>query len=258
MPRRRQCVPAFLLVPLWLVAAACGRSVVVTDLAPEEAQRCAVVLKAEGLDAVVGPDDGGDGARRQVTIGGDSAALRGAIEMLEAHGLPRRTAAGFVVESSSLIPTASEERARYLKGLSGEIETLLECVDGVESAEALVSLPERRPLAQVGAGASSGEATASVVISHMGDTSPVTEPEVRAVVVRAVGAAMTPESVSVLMKPIVRRRPPSSTVRVERDGVTEAGFVLSTCVLAAAQALTVWRMRALRRSARREERNHVD
>lgn len=227
----------------------CGRRVVVSGIGPEEAQRCAIVLRVEGLDAIAEPDAAGDPGLQRVTVGGDDADAMAAMQALEAHGLPRRPAPGFDGEPSSLIPTASEERARYIKGLSGEIEALLESVDGVVSAEALVSLPERRPLATV----PEGEASASIVVTHAGEASPVASDEVRDVVVRAVGAEITPDRVSVLLKPVVRRRPLAPPVRRERDRVTEAAFLAAAGVLAAAQAVTVYRLRALRRARTRKE-----
>jgi type III secretion protein J len=59
-----------------------------------------------------------------------------ALDLLRAAGLPRDRRRGFAEAygQPSLIPTASEERARYLDALAGEIERTLETVDGVVGA----------------------------------------------------------------------------------------------------------------------------
>ena len=73
----------------------------------------------------------------------------GALELLRSLGLPRDRRHGFaeVYGQPSLIPTASEERARYLEALSGEIERTLEIADGVVSARVHLVLEEIDPLA---------------------------------------------------------------------------------------------------------------
>jgi type III secretion protein J len=240
-------------VALALAAAAsggCGEHALVTGLAREEAQRCAVVLRANGVDASVEEAAGGHG-EYTVDVRGDDADYRTALRVLEAHGLPRRSPAGFSTASPNLIPSPAEERARFIKGLSGEIEGLLESIDGIVSAEVLVSVPERRPLA----GASGEAATASAVIGHTGASSPITEDEARDVIVRAAGPNLEPSRVAIVLKPLVRADAPP-VVRYERDRLVEAGFAAAVGLLAVLQALTVWRMRAARLRAATEREGH--
>ena len=72
-----------------------------------------------------------------------------ALDLLRALGLPREPRHGFseTYGQPSLIPTASEERARYVDALAGEIERTLESVDGVVSARVHLVLEEADPLA---------------------------------------------------------------------------------------------------------------
>src|SRR5688572_22606510 len=67
-----------------------------------------------------------------------------ALEVLHTLGLPRGRRTGFaeVYANPSLIPTPTEERARYLEALSGEIERTLETVDGVVGARVHIVLEE--------------------------------------------------------------------------------------------------------------------
>lgn len=237
-----------LLVTLGLVGIAtafggCAQRTVVSDLDASEAQRCAIVLRAAGLDVTVDRDEAAGERRQRLALRGDDADYRTALQLLEERGLPRRAVDGFDTVSSSIIPSPTEERARYIKGLSGEIAGMLEGIDGVVSADVLVSLPERRPLSP-----NQDEASASAVVAHVGDASPVSADEVRAIVVRGVGASLSAERVAVVLKPVVRPGASKPVVRYERDHVTELGFLVAVCALAAAETITVWLLRARRRS----------
>jgi type III secretion protein J len=226
-----------------IVTAGCGAHVVVADLDAREAQRCGIVLRANGVDAVVERDETAGEGRHRIAVHGDGADYRTALQLLEEHDLPRRRVAGLDAETASLIPSPVEERARYIRGLSEEIEAMLESVDGVVAAEVLVSLPERRPLAKP----SDDPSSASTVIAYAGETSPVTADEIRAVVVRGVGAALESDRVTVILKPVVRPNAGRPVVRYERDRATEAAFAVAVVALVAAEAATVWRLRAARR-----------
>jgi type III secretion protein J len=239
----RPQIAAFATLAASLCLSSCSQRVVATDLDSSEAQRCAIVLRAEGLDVAIDRDDAAGDGRARVTVRGDEADYRTALAVLEAHSLPRRLVAGFSTETQSLIPSPSEERARYIKGLSGEIERMLESIDGVISAEVLVSVPERRPLSP-----SVEEASASAVVAHSGESSPVTADEVRAIVVRAAGSSLTPERVTVVLKPVARSGTAKPIVRYERDRVTEVGFLAAVMALAAAEGVTVWMLRSRRRA----------
>lgn len=238
----RPCHASLRLAALLVVAVlatGCARRAVLEGLPRREAGRCTVALRAAGLDAAVE----GAGDESTVTVGGDDADFRTALQILADHGLPRRAAPGFDSEGGSLIPSPSEERARYIKGLSGEIETLLESVDGVVSAEALVSLPERRPLST-----QTEPASASVVLSFAGPETPVAESEVRNIVVSSIGADISGDRVSVVAKPVVRATALPPVVRYERDRIVEFGFLAAVLLLAILEAVTIWRLRAIRRA----------
>jgi len=247
--RARRRLASLVAIAASLAAGGCGSRVLVADLDRGEARRCVVALRAAGLDVDLESGDAGAGA--SVTLRGDSADYRTALQVLDEHNLPRREAQGFTTEPSSLIPSASDERAKYIKGLSGEIERMIESIDGVASADALVSLPERRPLAP----AAEEQASASIVVAYVGETSPVGEDEVRSVVVRSVGTAIAPERVSVILKPVVRAGSGRPIVKYERDRPTEYAFLAAVVTLSALEAATVWVMRAKRREAAREARD---
>jgi type III secretion protein J len=99
-------------------------------------------LERSGIGAEKGPDEAGGPTTFVVRVSQGDAVR--ALEVLHALGLPRDRRTGFaeIYAQPSLVPTATEERARYLQALSGEIERTLETVDGVVSARVHLVLEE--------------------------------------------------------------------------------------------------------------------
>ncbi len=101
-------------------------------------------LERVGIPATKGRDE--DGTFAVVVAKGDG--LR-AMELMRSLGLPRGPRAGFgeIYKQPSLVPTPTEERARYVEALGGEIARTLESVDGVVSARVHLVLSEPDPMA---------------------------------------------------------------------------------------------------------------
>jgi type III secretion protein J len=95
-----------------------------------------------------------------------------------------------------MIPTASEEKARMLLGLSGELTRTIKSVTGVVDARVQVVLPENSPLLDK---AQWSPPTASVLVKHRGSAPPLTEDEIRNLVARGV-EGLQPENVAVVYK----------------------------------------------------------
>ena len=123
-----------------------------------------------------------------------------AVDLLGARGLPRPATRGFAQTygQPSLIPTASEERARYLDALAGEIERTLESADGVVSARVHLALEEAEPLALDDK--PRNPARAAVLLKARAGRSPLDEDDVRKLVAGSV-AGLAPSAVSVVMTP---------------------------------------------------------
>lgn len=130
-----------------LSTAACSTNILsgVDERGANDASRA---LERAGIAAEKVPEDaGGGGARFTLRVGrGDGAR---ALDLLRALGLPRERRHGFseAYAQPSLIPTPSEERARYVDALAGELERTLEEVDGVVSARVHLVLEEAEALA---------------------------------------------------------------------------------------------------------------
>ena len=72
-----------------------------------------------------------------------------AMELMRSRGLPRLPRSGFaeMYAQASLVPSPTEERARYLKALGNDIERTLETIEGVVSARVHIVMAENDPLA---------------------------------------------------------------------------------------------------------------
>jgi type III secretion protein J len=126
-------------------------------------------------------------------------ALR-ALQVLQSLGLPRGRRAGFgeVYKQASLVPTPTEERARYLEALAGEIERTLETADGVVASRVHLVLPEPDPLALEGKPRVAAQA--AVLLKVRPTSTPLREADVQKLVAGNV-AGLLPEAVAVVVTP---------------------------------------------------------
>ncbi|HJL47115.1 MAG TPA: hypothetical protein RMG45_14790, partial [Polyangiaceae bacterium LLY-WYZ-15_(1-7)] len=111
-----------LLAPLLAATLALGcRATLQNDLSENEADQVLVALHGQGIGAAKEPAGGTGEARYTVTVSPEEVAP--ALEILRAEGLPRDDAPGLneVFGEGGLVPTATEERARYVAALSGEL-----------------------------------------------------------------------------------------------------------------------------------------
>ncbi|MFH2008798.1 MAG: secretion protein [bacterium] len=138
-------VRVVLVLSAVLVGVAC-QTRVQHGLREREANRIVAALRKAGVEADKVREKGRRGTfavevpRGQVTR---------SIALLLKHELPRRRTPGFgeVFGKASLVPTALEQRARFLLALSGELTRTLEAASGVVEARVHVVVPERHPLA---------------------------------------------------------------------------------------------------------------
>lgn len=121
-----------------------------------------------------------------------------ALDILRVHGLPRERRHGFaeVYSQPSLIPTASEERARYLEATAGEIERTLETAEGIISARVHLVLEEPDPLSLEGK--SRTGARAAVLLKAAPGRAPLSESDVQKLVAGSV-PGLEPRAVAVVM-----------------------------------------------------------
>jgi type III secretion protein J len=121
-----------------------------------------------------------------------------AMELLRSLGLPRghRPSMGDIFKQGSLLPTPTEERARYVEGLGNEIARTLEDIDGVMLVHVHLVLPEAEPLSTEGKPRLPAQAAVLLKL-HAGKPRPVSEAEVRKLVAGSV-PGLEPAAVSVV------------------------------------------------------------
>jgi type III secretion protein J len=103
-------------------------------------------LERAGIAADKGREETAGASTFVVRVSDDDAVR--ALDLLHTLGLPRGHRTGFaeVYAQPSLVPTTTEERARYVQALSGEIERTLESIDGVVGARVHLVMAEVDPL----------------------------------------------------------------------------------------------------------------
>lgn len=185
-----------------LVGPAC-QTRVQHGLVEREANRMVAALRQSGVEARKVKEKGRGG---KFAVDVPRGQVTRAIGVLLQHDLPRRQKPGFaeIFGKPSLVPTATEQRARYLHALSGELTRTLEAANGVLEARVHLVLPERHPLALKEQ--TQAKPRAAVLLRVRPGKPPIAVAEVRRLVAGSV-QALDPSQVAVVIRQA--RTPPS-------------------------------------------------
>lgn len=205
---------ASILVVLAISLCGCASREIASGLDEQDAQEITVVLKENGLDAQAVRANGQDrnsAPTWSVKLKGGSENAVLAWRILEENGLPRQKVKGLaeVFSTTGMIPTASEEKARLLMALSGELSRTLKSIQGVVDARVQIVLPDNSPLLQSD---QRSPTTASVLLKYRGRQVPLSEDEVKKLVARGI-EGLQPDNVAVVFKKIDPVRVPPRTVK---------------------------------------------
>jgi type III secretion protein J len=229
-----------------MILTGCLKSELETGLSEAEAQEVIVMLKQHGLEAQRAyVARGKETPTWTVYVLGGNSNLVLAWRILQENGLPRQRVKGLdeVFSASGLIPTASEEKAKLLVGLTGEITRTLKSVDGVVDARVHVVLPDNSPLLDR---SQWSPTTASVLIKYRGKSIPMDENEVKSLVARGV-QGLTPEQVAVIYKnvPSMPREARDVAWYVGNQEVTvgAVGIMIFAALLAFGQSFQIRRLK---------------
>jgi type III secretion protein J len=183
-----------------LATAGCSTNIL-HGIDERAANDATAALERAGIGADKVPDEGtaaGGGASYSIRVAhGDGTR---AVDLLRALGLPHDKRRGFAETygQPSLIPTPSEEHARYLDATAGEIERTLETVDGVVSARVHLVLEETDPLAVDGKPKS--PARGAVLLKARPGATPIAAADVQRLVAGSV-AGLDAAAVAVVITP---------------------------------------------------------
>lgn len=169
----------------WLLAGGFGCTTgVLHGLDEAAANEALTALERAGIGAEKVADEGAQAPGFALRVSRGDAAR--ALDVLRVRGLPRERRHGFaeVYGQPSLIPTASEERARYLEATAGEIERTLETAEGIVSARVHLVMEEPDPLALDGKPRTG--ARAAVLIKASQGKAPLAEADVQKLVAGSV------------------------------------------------------------------------
>jgi type III secretion protein J len=197
MRRVFYCCP--LLVVCVLFVAGCSRQLE-TGLSESDAQQIVVLLRENGINASTELDPTQKVPTWLVNVQGRSDTVIKAWKLLRENGLPREKVKGLddVFANAGMIPTAAEEKARLMSGLSGELTRTLDSLPGVVDSRVQVVLPDVTPLIDK---SEQSPPTASVLIQFRGSEPPLKESEVKSLMAKGV-EGLTPENVAVVFKKV--------------------------------------------------------
>ena len=202
---------------------------VVQGLDEFEANEILVVLEAKGISGDKTKDEGRVVA---YTVAVPESDSRDAMRILVANKLPRRRPQGlaevYPAGGGGLIPTKSEEKAKFLMAIQGEIERKLQRLPGIQSAHVSVVQPDKDIVRDLDTPPPAATASVAIVYNAFDDrgTALISQDEVQKLVAASV-EDLKPQNVAVVMK----QNQPAKLVDVFADGGSVGGPVTGTAVL---------------------------
>lgn len=202
---------AVLTVILLAATTGCMKRQLASGLTEGEAREIIVLLQDHGISA-----DYQEVVKERaapsytVSVMGGGPSLVQAWRVMQDNGLPRPKSTGLedVYANPGLIPTAAQEKAKLLVGLSGEISRMLNSVQGVVDARVQVVLPDDNPLIDR---SQWHPPSAAVLLKYQGSQPPLKEDQIKALVAKGV-EGLTPENIAVVFNQVQPKPAPEHDI----------------------------------------------
>ncbi len=192
---------SFLLI--FMVSACGGESVaVVHGLSEYEANEILVILERGAIEASKKEEAGREVTWAIEVARNDQAS---ALRILVSNRLPRVKKRGFAevypAESSGMIPTQSEEKAKFLMAMQGELDKKFLSIPGVVEAHSTIVIPNQNVIRDLNAKVPEPTASIAIVYTPSGPNSkpPLSPETVRSLAASSV-ESLKEENVTVVMQ----------------------------------------------------------
>ncbi|MCX4161423.1 MULTISPECIES: type III secretion system inner membrane ring lipoprotein SctJ [Paraburkholderia] len=189
-----------------------------------------------GVDAEKSTPDGG----KTWSVSVEEKQLVRAMEILRARGIPSKKFddLGGLFKKDGLVSTPTEERVRFIYGLSQELDDTLTKIDGVVEARVQIVLPNNDPLAEL-----ARPSSASVFIKYRSDANVETlTPAIKNLVVHSI-EGLTYDQVSVISVPADPLTVPTAYVQSGGGTLGYVALAFGVVLIGLAGAFLRWRDR---------------
>jgi len=224
-----------LLLPVLLALLSACKTDLYTKRTEAEANDMVAALLQRGLEAEKKSGDGG----KTWNVAVEEKDVVSALDILRANGLPndKYVSLGDMFKKEGLISTPTEERVRFIHGVSQELSSTLSKIDGVIVAKVHIVLPNNDPMSTT-----VKPSSASVFVKYRPEIDvPQLAPSIKSLVARSV-EGLTYDNVTVTLVPGAMLPASTRPVASESPWVWLVGGVLAVLLLAGgAMGVVAWK-----------------